>query len=256
MRRGAGVCERADGLRPFRSMWGLALIVALSWQGTCCVAAEPAIERKTSELVFLVPPFAKLFIQGQEQRRSSDAHRVISPPLEPGKAYLYSVKATWDEKGKPRTVERSVRVQAGQSRVVNLWGKSLREIVDEVVLESNRERVAAGSAPLKISKALEQAAQKHADNMARQKTLSHQLDNTDFVQRAEKEGYRFASGGENIAEGAFSSVDVVGMWMRSPGHKRNLLSLDFTEIGIGTAWDNQGRRFDAQVFGRPAVDPK
>ena len=64
------------------------------------------------------------------------------------------------------------------------------------------------------------------------------------MERSEKEGYHFAAGGENIAEGAFSSWDVVSMWMRSSGHKKNLLSRDYTEIGIGTPWDSRGRRYD------------
>ena len=53
------------------------------------------------------------------------------------------------------------------------------------------------------------------------------------------------------AEGAWSSSHVVDMWMRSPGHRRNLLGSSYTEIGIGTAWSDDGTRYDVQVFGRP-----
>jgi len=204
------------------------------------------------EITFHIPPVARLFVQGKEQKRNLDLYKIQSPPLDPHKAYIYSVKAVWSESGKERLVEREVTVRAGQKRIVNLFGSSLQEIVQEVVRESNRERSIDGGQPLAVSKLLEQSAQKHADNMARQRTLSHTLDNQDFLQRSEKEGYKFSAGGENIAEGALSSSDVVGMWMRSPGHKKNLLSRDYTEIGIGTAWDSQGRRYDVQVFGRPA----
>ncbi len=57
------------------------------------------------------------------------------------------------------------------------------------------------------------------------------------------------NGGENIAEGALNSVDVVGMWMRSPGHRQNIMNGEFKEIGVGHAFDKNGRRFDVQVFG-------
>ena len=216
------------------------------------ISLEKAHNKDTPcEIAFHVPPIAKLYVQGQEQNRISDPYKITSPPLDPKKDYVYSVKAVWTENGKERKIEREVRVRAGQKRIVNLYGNSLQEIVQEVVTESNRERSVNGAKPLLVNKLLNASAQKHAENMAKQRKLSHSLDNQDFLQRSEKEGYKFASGGENIAEGASSSTDVVGMWMRSPGHRRNLLSHDYTEIGIGTAWDSLGRRYDVQVFGFP-----
>lgn len=207
--------------------------------------------KASAELTFYVPRFAKLFIQDQEQRLSGTAFQLVSPPLEQGKAYHYSVKAVWRENGAEQRVERRIDVKASQQRLVNLCGVSLAAIKQTVVSETNRERGLVGREPLVPSRELEVAAQKHADNMARQGILSHSLDGRGFMDRAIAEGYQFSAGGENIAEGAFSSRDVVGMWMRSPGHKENMLSAEYSEIGIGTAWDPLGRRYDVQVFGSP-----
>ena len=39
--------------------------------------------------------------------------------------------------------------------------------------------------------------------------------------------------------------------MKSPGHRKNLLSPAYTELGTGYATDNRGRAYYVQVFGRP-----
>jgi uncharacterized protein YkwD len=39
--------------------------------------------------------------------------------------------------------------------------------------------------------------------------------------------------------------------MNSPGHRANIVSASFTEIGAGHALDASGRPYYAQVFGRP-----
>jgi hypothetical protein len=50
---------------------------------------------------------------------------------------------------------------------------------------------------------------------------------------ADEYGYGYIAVGENLALGGFtSSKDVVDAWMKSPGHRANILSPSFTEIGI------------------------
>ncbi len=237
-------------MRPKSVLLGLACVLQLANNASSSRADEQTSASTTCQITFYFPPFAKLLVQGQEQVANGSAYRLTSPPLKPGKIYHYNVVALWTEKGAEQRIERRVSVQAGQKRLVNMCGKSLREITSAVVKETNRERKLAGCEPLVVNSLLQLAAQKHADKMAKQSILSHTLDNQGFMERATLEGYQFSAGGENIAEGAFSSVDVVGMWMQSLGHKKNMLSTDYSEIGVGTAWDSQGRRFDVQVFGR------
>ena len=55
---------------------------------------------------------------------------------------------------------------------------------------------------------------------------------------------------ENLAFG-FDPAAVVGGWMASPGHRANILNPTYTETGVGFALDRSGRRYYAQVFGRP-----
>lgn len=167
---------------------------------------------------------------------------------------LVTIRGTWRDRvdGQSNEYVRNILVQSGRVRPVNLCGDSLAQITGRVVDRSNLYRARVGAKPLTQNAQLSAAAQKHAENMASQNRLAHQLDGKGFLERSQGEGYTFLTGGENIAEGAWSSSHVVEMWMRSPGHRRNLLSSGYSEIGVGTAWAEDGTRYDVQVFGRPA----
>lgn len=43
----------------------------------------------------------------------------------------------------------------------------------------------------------------------------------------------YKSAGENIAKGQKTPQAVVNAWMNSEGHRKNILSKSFTEIGVG-----------------------
>jgi uncharacterized protein YkwD len=52
-------------------------------------------------------------------------------------------------------------------------------------------------------------------------------------------GIAYKWAGENIAKGQRSPLEVMNAWMNSPGHKANILSVNFTQIGIAyynTEW--------------------
>jgi uncharacterized protein YkwD len=44
---------------------------------------------------------------------------------------------------------------------------------------------------------------------------------------------------------------VMDSWMHSSGHRGNILSGRFREIGVGVARDSAGRPYYVQVFGTP-----
>ena len=55
--------------------------------------------------------------------------------------------------------------------------------------------------------------------------------------RIRAEGYAYASAGENIAWGHPTPEAVVGAWLASPGHCRNIMNADYRVVGIGYAYD-------------------
>jgi len=69
-------------------------------------------------------------------------------------------------------------------------------------------------------------------------------------------GYEYLRVGENLALGIFSGEkDLVDAWMASPGHRANILSPHFEEIGVGVGegiFDGKRVWLAVQEFGKPA----
>jgi uncharacterized protein YkwD len=61
-------------------------------------------------------------------------------------------------------------------------------------------------------------------------------------------GCRASGVGENIAAGAVSADEMMAMWMRSPGHRANILNSRFTHIGVAAATTASGRTYGTQNF--------
>ena len=107
----------------------------------------------------------------------------------------------------------------------------------------NQERAAHRLRPLRSNKRLRVAALRHSAHMARRDFFDHTTPSgTSMTDRIRRSGYtRGARGwaiGENIAWGAGQLAtprQIVAAWMRSPGHRANVLNGSFREIGIGVA---------------------
>lgn len=107
----------------------------------------------------------------------------------------------------------------------------------------NRERRARGLAPLRPDPRLARAARGHARDMVQRRYFGHVAPgNVTVVDRVRRARYlagaRRWTVGENLAWGTgrlATPAQIVRGWMRSPGHRANILSPSFREIGIGVA---------------------
>lgn len=125
----------------------------------------------------------------------------------------------------------------------------------QVLFDSaNRERQAEHLHPLKWDEALARAALKHAELMAAQNNLSHQLPGEpDLAMRAGDAGASFSQVRENIGE----TVEVATLhegWMHSPGHRANILDPTVDSVGIALAQGRKGHLFAVEDFAR-ALEP-
>lgn len=112
----------------------------------------------------------------------------------------------------------------------------------------NDQRRAAGLPPLRRSAALERAAQSQACDNAARGIYSHVgADGSDLKARMRRAGYRFRTGAENTALGFEDSGRLVDFWMRSPGHRTNILLPQARDVGIGIA--DGGRQHWVMVAG-------
>ncbi len=110
---------------------------------------------------------------------------------------------------------------------------------------TNVKREHHGRAPLGRSACLNRMARAQAERMARRQEIFHQR--LDTVQQRCEMGWV----GENVAAGYSSGRAVVNGWMRSDGHRANLLNRRFRLEGLG-AVSRDGTWYVAQVFGTPA----
>lgn len=120
----------------------------------------------------------------------------------------------------------------------------------------NRERQDNGVRPLVWIEKAAIVARFHSNNMAHSKFLGHRdLAGKMVSDRAERFGLsNWDQIGENIAwiSGYEDpAVRAVFCWMRSPGHKRNIMDSKYSETGLGLAIGNDGKYYFTQVFVSP-----
>lgn len=118
-------------------------------------------------------------------------------------------------------------------RAVSAWA-------DDVVMLVNQERAAVGQPPLKKAAELDAAASGHSDAMATRDFFAHcDLDTgASPWARITAAGYQYTSAAENIAAGYDTPSAVMAGWMSSPGHRANILSSGFREIGVGYGYQS------------------
>jgi len=123
---------------------------------------------------------------------------------------------------------------------------------NEVIRLVNAERAKNGLPALKANWELSRVARYKSQDM---------IDKNYFAQQSptygspfdmmESFGIRFSAEGENIAKGQRTPAEVMNAWMNSPGHKSNILSRSYTEIGVGLARNKNGVCYWTQMFIKP-----
>ena len=99
---------------------------------------------------------------------------------------------------------------------------------------ANSARRAAGCGPLSYNALLEDAAQGHAEDMARYNYMGHvSKDGRTFDQRIRAAGFDGDRIGENVGAGFAKPDSVVDAWMSSPAHRANILDCRFNQLGVG-----------------------
>jgi uncharacterized protein YkwD len=123
-----------------------------------------------------------------------------------------------------------------------------------IIDATNRERIARDLPPLQVNTKLTESAMRKTNDMIARQYFEHDSPNGKGVSDLGREvGYDYVVMGENLALGNFAtSDDVVKAWMDSPGHRANMLSSNYQEIGVYAAKATyQGREvwFAVQHFG-------
>ena len=122
----------------------------------------------------------------------------------------------------------------------------------ELVTLVNNHRISIGVNVVTSNTMLNTAAQRHSCYMAAYSKMSHtggpQQDDREMSDRVHKTGYKYIYLGENVAAAQKTAQNVMAAWLNSNGHRRNIESTNFKEIGVGLRTAEDGDRYWTQVF--------
>jgi len=109
---------------------------------------------------------------------------------------------------------------------------------------TNVERRKQGISALRWDNRLGAAARAHSEDMARNSFMSHTgSDGSSVGTRITRAGFTWRSAAENIAAGQRTPEAVISSWMRSPGHRANILNQNLTHLGVGFANNRWTQKF-------------
>jgi hypothetical protein len=135
-----------------------------------------------------------------------------------------------------------VSAQAPQARPSQIQSShAIQAEAWQIVLLANQARAAAGAGPLKWDAALATAARRHCLRMAAEGPISHQYaDEPEISGRAAQAGAHFSLIEENVAI-APDPASIHNAWMRSAGHRANLLNPQVDRVGVAVVAGRNGR---------------
>lgn len=116
----------------------------------------------------------------------------------------------------------------------------------------NVERMKSGLDTLRWNPQLDKAAKIQAVEMASEHRMAHDLPGAQYPtlkDRIRYAGYGYRHMAENIAYGFPNAQYTVAAWMKSSGHRTNILDRVSAETGIGVARAKTGELYYCQVFG-------
>lgn len=106
--------------------------------------------------------------------------------------------------------------------------------LSDLLTGTNQARTQLNKRAFTINSDLMNAAQMRAEDMAKEHYFSHTApDGTVAWDYFKKVGYPYEIAGENLAITNQSADSVIQGWLNSPTHRDNLLSENYTDIGIG-----------------------
>ncbi|MGN1081506.1 MAG: SafA/ExsA family spore coat assembly protein [Acutalibacteraceae bacterium] len=118
---------------------------------------------------------------------------------------------------------------------------SIKELEMQVIELINRQRSANGLQTLSYNRELCRAARYKSQDMIDKGYFAHQSPTygSPFTMM-QNFGLKFSAAGENIAYGQETPESVMNDWMNSPGHRANILSAVYNQVGVGAAKASNG----------------
>ncbi|RKP13077.1 CAP domain-containing protein [Piptocephalis cylindrospora] len=114
----------------------------------------------------------------------------------------------------------------------------------------NKARSALGLKYLKYDPKLSNAAYAHSQDQASMKKMTHDgRDGSSPGERMKAAGFSWTACAENVAYGYPSDAACMVAWMKSAGHRENILNSKYEAFGYGVASSSAGIPCLTQDFG-------
>ncbi|NQD67084.1 SafA/ExsA family spore coat assembly protein [Bacillus haikouensis] len=140
-------------------------------------------------------------------------------------------------------------IYPGQTISIPGGDQKAQDYTYEVVKLVNAERAKAGLSPLKENWELSRVARYKSQDMIDKNYFSHTSPTYGSPFQMMKDfGLSYQTAGENIAAGQSTPAEVVEAWMNSEGHRKNILSPAYTEIGVGYVKGGSYGHYWTQMF--------
>ena len=140
-------------------------------------------------------------------------------------------------------------IYPGQTLQIPGQNTNSRSMEQQVVSLVNAERAKHGLNPLKENWELSRVARFKSEDMSAKNYFSHTSPTYGSPHQMIRDfGITYRASGENIAAGQTSAQSVFNSWMNSSGHRQNILSPNYTEIGVGYADGGSYGHYWTQMF--------
>lgn len=189
---------------------------------------------------------------------TATAWPTVTPKLDPGsrrvsdEAIRYPASAL-----RPSGVKASGTARPAAGTVVRAR-VAPGAMANGVLAEVNRERRRRGAQPLVMDARLNRAAERYARELAARREIEHVSSTPGrrtFRQRIHAEGGRARIAGENLARLSASPAKMpqrtLRAWLRSPGHRSNLLDPSWRRTGVGVWQGRDGVWYIVQLYATP-----
>ncbi|TFB13398.1 sporulation protein [Filobacillus milosensis] len=181
----------------------------------------------------------------KEPTKEKETEETAEQPQQKEQTETPQVQQPAEEEPAKEQVKEPQQEQAQQDQSQSSELQAFEQQVVELV---NQERQKRGLQPLKVSVELSDVAREKSRDMAKNNYFSHTSPTYGSPFNMMKQfGIDYRAAGENIAMGQRSPEQVMNGWMNSDGHRKNILSSNFTHIGVGYVESN-GSTYWTQMF--------
>lgn len=140
-------------------------------------------------------------------------------------------------------------IYPGQKLTIPQLDARVVQFQNRVVQLTNAERAKVGLRPLKMNWELQRCARVKSEDMRNRNYFAHNSPSYGSPFTMMKSfGINYSTAGENIAAGQQTPEAVVASWMKSPGHRANILKAEYAEIGCGVAFGGSYKVYWTQQF--------